>query len=317
MSLNIVFMGTPEFAVKSLESIINAGHKVLAAVVQPDKPKGRGMTLIAPPVKVFAMEHGIDALQPERIKTDEFYDQLVKLNPDIIVVVAYGKILPKSIIDLPRLGCINVHGSLLPKYRGAAPIQWAIINGEKTTGITTMYMDEGLDTGDMILKKEIEIEMNDTFETLHDKMAVLGGQALVETLELIENKKATRTKQGENFTYASILEKEHGLIDWNKSAVDIRNLVRGLNPWPGAYTFLNNCLIKIWNVEVLDQESCAKPSEVIQADCKNGILVAAGKGVIKILDIQEQCCKRMSASQYVVGHDLKQQKFTSGEKNEA
>lgn len=305
MALNVIFMGTPEFAVNSLDSIIKAGHNVLAVVVQPDKPKGRGMKLIYPPVKEYAISKGIPVFQPDSIKNnEEFINVLKNLNPDIIVVVAYGKMLPKTILELPKLGCVNVHASLLPKYRGAAPIQWAIINGEKVTGITTIYMDEGLDTGDIIISESIGIDENDNAQDLHNKLAILGGEILIRTLDLIEKGIAPRTKQIGEVSYAPMLKKEDGWIDWSKSAEQIRNLVRGLNPWPGAYTFLHNKLLKIWQVEIINSDESFLPGVIVKADLINGLVVSTGKNHLKILELQAEGGKRMSAEQYLIGHKL-------------
>ena len=240
--LKIVFMGTPDFAKVSLEKVYEAGYTIEAVVTNIDKPKGRGMKLAFSPVKEFAIEKGIEVLQPVKVRNNpEFIEKIKKMNPDVICVVAYGKILPKELLGIPRLGCINVHGSLLPKYRGAAPIQWAVLNGETTTGITTMYMDVGMDTGDMILKEETKIGENETTGELWDRLSVIGGDLLVKTLKLIEEEKAPREKQGEDFTLAPMLDKEMAKIDWeNKTAVEIKNLVRGLNPIMGAYSYIND-----------------------------------------------------------------------------
>ena len=246
--LNIIFMGTPDFAKESLEAIYNAGHNIIAVITNPDRPKGRGMKLIASPVKEFAIEKNIQVLQPEKIK--EIKDTLVQLKPDLFCVVAYGKILPKDILEIPKLGSINVHGSLLPKYRGAAPIQWAVINGDKQTGITTMYMDEGMDTGDIILKQELEISENETTGELWNRLSKIGGELLVKTLEKIEDGTAPRIKQAPEFTLAPMLSKEIAKIDWkNKTAIEIKNLIRGLNPILGAYTTYKGKKIKIWKAE--------------------------------------------------------------------
>ena len=304
MSLKVVFMGTPDFAVSSFKSILEAGHNVLAVVAQPDKPKGRGMKLIYPPVKEYALSNCINVLQPESIKKEQFISQIKMLDPDVIIVVAYGKILPKAILDAPKYGCINVHASLLPKYRGAAPIQWSIINGETVTGVTTMYMDEGLDTGDMILKKEVIIEDNDTAHSLHDKLAGEGGKLLVQTLELIEKNNNPRIKQIGESSYAPILKKEDGLISWKKSAEEIDNLIRGLYPWPSAYTFINNIMIKINKVEILNELSTQQPGQIIKADPKQGLQVATGSRAIKVLELQSEGGKKMSAEDYLKGHKL-------------
>ena len=240
--LNILFMGTPDFAEESLKSIDKSGFNILGVVTNPDKPKGRGMKMVSSPVKEYALEKNIPVYQPIKVRNNpEFIEEVRKMNPDVICVVAYGKILPEELLKIPKLGCINVHGSLLPKYRGAAPIQWAVINGDKKTGITTMYMDVGMDTGDMILKKEVDIGGNETTGELWDRLAKIGGELLVETLNKIEDGTAPREKQGENFTMAPMLNKEMSKIDWeNQSAIQIKNLVRGLNPIMGAYCYLND-----------------------------------------------------------------------------
>ena len=246
--MKVLFMGTPDFAVPVLEELIKK-HDVVAVVSQPDKPKGRGKKLQPTPVKVVAVENNIPVYQPERIKNEEFVEILKGIEADVYVVVAYGQILSQEILDIPKYGCINVHGSLLPKYRGAAPIQWAIINGEEKTGVTIMYMVKALDSGDMILKKEIDIDPEDTYETLHDKMAPAGAKALIEALDLIENGNVSAEKQDESRTcYASMITREMGLIDWSKSSKEIKNKVRGFNPVPAAYTNYDDEVIKIFNV---------------------------------------------------------------------
>ena len=239
--MRIVFMGTPDFARESLEAVNKAGHEIVAVVTNPDKPQGRGMKLTASPVKEYALEQNIPVLQPEKVKKNiEFLENIKQLAPDVICVVAYGKILPKELLEIPAKGCINVHGSLLPYYRGAAPIQWAVLNGDKITGITTMYRDVGMDTGDMILKEEVEIGENETTGELWNKLSKVGAKLLVKTLEQIEQGIAPRIPQGENFTLAPMLTKDMAKIDWkNKTAVEIKNLVRGLNPIMGAYSYLN------------------------------------------------------------------------------
>jgi methionyl-tRNA formyltransferase len=314
MSLNIVFMGTPDFAKSSLESIVTAGHNVITVMAQPDKPKGRGMKLVAPPVKEYAVRLGIPILQPSSIKTEEFIDEIKRLNPDVIVVAAYGKILPKAILDIPKYGCINVHASLLPKYRGAAPIQWAIVKGEKVTGITTMYMDTGLDTGDMILKKEVLIDQEDTAQSLYDKLAVEGGKVLIQTLDLIERGLAQREQQNCEVCYAPILKKEDGLVDWTKPANEIRNLVRGLNPWPGAHTYLKDGrILKLWKIEIMENESGIEPGTIIIGDQKGEFIVSTGTKDIKILELQLECCKKMCSAEYLRGNKIcVGHKFTMG-----
>ena len=306
--MNIVFMGTPDFAVESLAKIYESGHNVLAVVSQPDKPSGRGMKLMAPPVKEYAISKNIKVFQPERVKNNiGFIDEMKKLKPDVIIVVAYGKLLPKEILELPKYGCINVHGSLLPKYRGSAPIQWAIINGEKVTGITTMYMNEGMDTGDMILKKEVDIEHDDTYGSLYEKLKKVGGMLIVETLEKIADGFINREKQSDDFSMAPMIEKSMGNIDWNKSAVEIRNLVRGLNPMPGAFTHLDDKVMKIWAAEVVDYEvdGDVLPGTIVSADSKNGLFVKTFDKVLQIIELQMTNSKRMLAVDYLRGNEIK------------
>lgn len=314
--LNILFMGTPDFAKESLEAVYNAGYNILGVVTNPDKPKGRGMKMIASPVKQFAIENNIPIYQPIKIKNnEEFIKEIKELNPDIICVVAYGKILPKEILDIPKYGCINVHGSLLPKYRGAAPIQWAIINGEKTTGITTMYMDIGMDTGDMILKEKVEIGEDETTGELWERLSKIGETLLVKTINLIEKGKAPREKQGEDYTVAPMLSKEMAQIDWNKkTSKDIKNLVRGLDPIIGAYTFINNKKIKIWKVNIISNEEFAikfnievqkyKNGEVLLANDKQGLFIKANDAIINVIELQAENSKRMNAKDYLRGNRI-------------
>jgi len=313
MSLNVVFMGTPVFAQKSLEYIIDAKQNVLLAVVQPDKPKGRGMKLVFPPVKEYALRKGIEVVQPLTLKDELFIKSIKNLNPDVIVVVAYGRILPKAVLDIPKLGCINVHASLLPKYRGAAPIQWPIINGDKITGVTTMYMDVGLDTGDMILKTEVGIEEDDTLEILHDKLAEAGGNLVVKTLEQIEKGTAPRISQNESeATFTRQIKKEDGLINWTNNAVQIKNQIRGFNPWPGAFTYYGDKMLKLWKVEEATFTEKAEPGTVIEADTKKGLIVLTGNGALKILELQPEASRRMTAEEYLIGHTMKAgEKFIS------
>ena len=311
--LNILFMGTPDFARESLEAIYNAGHNILGVVTNPDKPKGRGMKLIASPVKEYAIEKNLKIFQPEKVrKNEEFIEQIKELNPDVICVVAYGKILPKEILEIPRLGCINVHGSLLPKYRGAAPIQWAVLNGDKTTGITTMYMDVGMDTGDMILKQEVEIGEDETTGELWDRLSKIGGKLLVDTLKQVENGTALREKQGDDFSVAPMLSKDMAKIDWeNKSAQEIKNLVRGLNPIMGAYAFLNGSKIKFWKVDVAknigydeDNIKIFKNGTVLISDQKDGLFIKTEKGILSVLEIQGENAKRMSINDFLRGNQI-------------
>lgn len=314
--LKILFMGTPDFAQESLKSIYDAGFEIIGVVTNPDKPKGRGMKLAYSPVKEYALEKNLKIYQPIKIKNNtEFLDEIKTLAPDVICVVAYGKILPKEILEIPKLGCINVHGSLLPKYRGAAPIQWAVLNGDKTTGITTMYMNEGMDTGDMILKEEVEIGPEETTGDLWQKLSKIGGEILVKTLKLIEEGKAPREKQTEEATLAPMLNKEMALIDWeNSDANKIHNLIRGLNPIMGAYSYIDGKKIKFWKSKVLTKEEFfsyktefeeyeAKfnnlvPGTILIADDKDGLYIKANGGVLKILEIQgenaKECLQQIS-----------------------
>ena len=305
--MKIVFMGTPDFAEKSLEAVYNAGHEILAVVTNPDRPKGRGMKMVASPVKEFAVSKNLKIYQPEKVRKNvEFIEEIKKLEPDVICVVAYGKILPKEILEIPKLGCINVHGSLLPKYRGAAPIHWAVINGEKVTGVTTMYMDVGMDTGDMILKEETEIAPDETTGELWYRLAKIGADLLVKTLEQIENKTAPRIPQGEDFSMAPMLDKEMSKIDWeSKTAQEIKNLVRGLNPIMGTYAYLNGKKIKIWKVDVVKANSeDTKNGTVLKSDSKDGLYIKAKDGVIKVLEIQGENAKRMNIQDFLRGNQI-------------
>ena len=313
--MRILFMGTPDFAKESLEAVYNAGYEIIGVVTNPDKPKGRGMKMMFTPVKEFALEKNIPIYQPLKVRNNtEFIEEMKELNPDVICVVAYGKILPKEILDIPEKGCINVHGSLLPKYRGAAPIQWAVLNGEKTTGVTTMYMDIGMDTGDMILKKEVSIGEDETTGELWNRLSKIGGEILVDTLKLIENGKAPREKQGEAFSMAPMLDKQMARIDWkNKTAEEIKNLVRGLNPIMGAFSMFDNKKIKFWKVQKLDEKEEYKKLEngtVIMSDSKKGLYIKAKDGIIKVLEIQGENAKRMPIGDFLRGNKIEvNQKF--------
>ncbi|MDF2986797.1 MAG: methionyl-tRNA formyltransferase [Eubacterium sp.] len=303
--MKIVFMGTPDFAVPSLEMLVNEGYEVAAAVTQPDKPKGRGNKLTAPPVKEFALKHGINVLQPEKIKTPEFIEQIRLLKPDLLITAAYGKILSKDLLEVPSRGCINVHGSLLPSYRGAAPINWAVINGEKKTGITTMFTDVGLDTGDMLLKKELEISADMTVGELHNKMAILGAEVLKETLFELKNGTLKRIPQEDaESTYAPMMNKELGLIDWNKTAQEVHNLVRGTDPWPGAYTFLNGNRMRVWKTSLTNDKNNGHTNGYIIKVSNEGILVKCSDENILIEEVQFDSSKRMSVRDYIRGHQI-------------
>ncbi len=313
--MNIVFMGTPDFARESLKAIYEAGQNVMAVVTNVDKPRGRGMKLQPSEVKEYALEKELKIYQPKTIKKNqEFLEEIRKLQPDVICVVAYGKILPKEILEIPKYGCINVHASLLPKYRGAAPIQWAVLNGDKTTGITTMYMDIGMDTGDIILKEEVEIGKEETTGELWDKLSKIGGKLLVQTLEEIEEGTAPREKQGEDFTVAPMLSKEMAQIKWNhQTAQQIMNLVRGLNPIMGAYTYLNGKKIKFWKVNVateneimVENRDSLKNGTVIVSDPKKGIFIKTKEGILKILEIQGENAKRMPIQDFLRGNAIEE-----------
>ncbi len=301
--MKVIFMGTPDFAVPTLEKIIEAGHNVIAVVTQPDKPKNRGMQMQESPVKEVAKKHNIPVFQPEKVRRDkEFIDKLKELNADVSVIVAFGQILPKEVLEAPKYGSINVHGSLLPKYRGAAPIQWAVINGETTTGVTTMYMDEGLDTGDMIFKEETEIGKEETAGELYERLKVMGANLLVKTLDAIEKGNAPREKQIGESTYAHMLTKETGVIDWNKTSKEIDCLVRGVNPWPSAYTEIAGKKFKVHKVAISDEKGI--PGNIIYADNKKGLVIGTGDGAIELLEIQPENKKRMSAKDYLRGNTL-------------
>ena len=313
--MKIVFMGTPDFAEESLKAIYNSGYEIVGVVTNPDKPKGRGMKMIASPVKEFAISKQIPVYQPIKLRGNiDFMEEIKELNPDVICVVAYGKILPKEILDIPPMGCINVHGSLLPKYRGAAPIQWAVLNGDKTTGITTMYMDEGMDTGDMILKQEVKIGENETTGELWDKLSKIGGELLVKTLKQIEDGTAPRIKQGDEYTVAPMLDKNISKIDWeNQTAMEIKNLVRGLNPVMGAYSILNDKKIKFWKVDIAknigydeDNINIFKNGTVLISDPRDGLFIKTKKGILQVIEIQGENAKRMAISDFLRGNKIEE-----------
>lgn len=308
--MKIIFMGTPDFAKDSLEAVYNAKHEILAVVTNPDKPKGRGMKLVASPVKEYAISKNLKIYQPDKIRNNtEFIEEIKKLGPDIICVVAYGKILPKEILEIPKLGCINVHGSLLPKYRGSAPIQWTVLNGEKKAGVTTIYMDIGMDTGDMILKRETEVGENETTGELWERLSKIGAELLVETLQKIENGTAPRTPQSSDFSMAPMLNREMSKIDWeNKTTQEIKNLVRGLNPFMGAYSYLNGKKIKIWKVDIVssihEKYNEKINGEIICASCKEGLHVKVKDGIIEILEIQAENSKKMNVQDFLRGNNI-------------
>ena len=303
--MRVIFMGTPDFSVGTLEALIAAGHEVCLAVTQPDKPKGRGGRMQYTPVKEKALFYNIPVYQPKRVRDPECVEELRKYKADVMVVVAFGQILPKEILEMTPYGCINVHASLLPKYRGAAPIQWAIIEGEKVTGVTTMQMDEGLDTGDMILKTEVPVAADETGESLHDKLAAAGAALCVETLKALEDGTAVREKQGDSPTaYAKMLTKELGNIDWAEPAVKIERLVRGLNSWPSAYTHWNGKVMKIWRAAAEAAETAdVQPGTVVSVE-KESFAVQTGDGVLRVLEVQMPGKKRMDAGAFLRGNTM-------------
>lgn len=304
--MKVIFMGTPDFSVGTLEALVEAGHEVVLAVTQPDKPKGRGKEMQFTPVKEAALRHDIPVFQPKKVRDPECMEELRKYHADIMVVIAFGQILPQEILDMTPYGCVNVHASLLPKYRGAAPIQWSIIDGEEVTGVTTMQMDAGLDTGDMLLKTEIKIEADETGGSLHDKLAEAGATLCVETLKALEEKTVTPEKQGETPTaYAKMLDKKLGNIDWTMDAVSIERLIRGLNPWPSAYTMWNGKVMKIWRGEVLEASGEQMPGTIV-AVSKDSFTVQTGKGQLRILELQLQGKKRMDAAAFLRGYKLEE-----------
>lgn len=309
--MKIVFMGTPDFAVETLKAVYEAGHEIILAVTQPDKPKGRSGKLAFPPVKEWAIEHDIPVYQPVKIRDQESVDFLADYQADIFLVAAFGQILPKAILDMPRLGCVNVHASLLPKYRGAAPIQWAVINGEKYSGVTTMLMGEGLDNGDMLLKSEIELAPDETGGSLFDRLAILGGQLAVMTIDALNRGSVEPVPQKEEkATHVGMIKKQMGLIDWNKSAVEIERLMRGLDPWPSAYTYLEGKTLKLWKAEVTEESGEA--GQVTSVD-KAGFTIACGQGSLRIKELQLEGKKRMAAGDFLRGYQIKPgQRMTDG-----
>ena len=320
--MRILFMGTPDFALESLKALYEAKYDIIGVVTNIDKPKGRGMKMVASPVKEYAIEKNLQVYQPIKVRNNpEFLEEVRKLNPDLICVVAYGKILPQELLDIPKYGCVNVHGSLLPEYRGAAPIQWAVLNGDKKTGVTTMFMNAGMDTGDMILKEEVEIGEDETTGELWDRLKTIGANLLIKTVKEIENGTATRTKQPEEGTMAPMLSKEMAKIDWkNKTANDIKNLVRGLNPIMGAYTFLDGKKIKFWKVQTLTENELLEKFQeleeykyhlnkmqagtVLFSDDKKGLFIKANDGILQVLEIQGENSKRMAVGDFLRGNPV-------------
>ncbi len=304
--MKIIFMGTPDFSVGTLEALVEAGHEVVLAVTQPDKPKGRGKEMQFTSVKECALKHNIPVFQPKKVRESECVEELRKYNADVMVVVAFGQILPKEILDMTPYGCVNVHASLLPKYRGSAPIQWAIIDGEEVTGVTTMQMDEGIDTGDMLLKKEVVIDRKETGGSLFDKLAEEGAKLCVETLKALEEKTVTPIPQGETTTaYAKMIRKELGDIDWTKRGIEIERLIRGLTPWPSAYTNWNGKVMKIWDAEVVEGGSEAAPGTIIKVE-KDAFYVQTGENLLKVCELQIPGKKRMDAGAFMRGYQVKE-----------
>lgn len=300
--MRIVFMGTPDFSVPALEALVEGGHEVVAAITQPDKPKGRGKAVLMTPVKEKAMELGIPVYQPVKVREPEFVEKLWQMEPDAIVVVAFGQILPKSILEIPRYGCVNIHASLLPKYRGAAPIQWAVIDGERESGVTTMFMNEGLDTGDMLEKEAVTLDPKETGGSLHDKLSAIGGRLILSTLKGLEDGTLKGTPQTDEGTcYAKMLKKSLGDIDWTMDAAAIERLIRGLNPWPSAYTCLHGKTLKIWDGDVLGREYGVEPGTVAEV-AKDRLVVQTGQGSLAIRSLQLEGKKRMDAGDFLRGY---------------
>ena len=303
--MKIVFMGTPDFSVPCLAALVEKGYDVALVVTQADKPKGRGHKLTPPPVKEYALSQNIPVFQPEKMKDDNTYEYLKRIGADLYIVVAYGKILPEAVLKLPKYGCINVHASLLPKLRGAAPIQWSIINGDSVTGVTTMQMDVGLDTGDMLIKRELPIASEDTGETLHDKLSVLGKEVLLETLEALNNGTLAPEKQNENIsTYAPMINKTVSKIDFTKDCSEVCNLIRAMNSYPYAHTFYEGKLLKLCVASpVKDINLTAKAGEILKAD-ESGILIKCGNGAVLVKELQLEGKKKMVASEFVKGNNF-------------
>lgn len=305
--MRIIFMGTPDFAVPCLQSLLDAGHEVCAVFTQPDKPKGRKFVMTPPPVKELAVKTGIPVFQPTTLRVQEETDRIAGLRPDLIAVVAYGKILPKAILEIPPMGCVNVHGSLLPKYRGAAPIQWSVIRGEKITGVTTMYMAEGLDTGDILLKRETEIGPDETAGELYGRLSQIGAALIVETLNAIRSGTAHRTPQREeDASYAPMLSREMSQIDWNKPARELHDLVRGLSPWPVASTVYRGRRLKVYRTKVVENRA-GRPGQIL--DGKDFLVCCGGNTALKLLTVQYEGGKQMDAADFLRGHPPGEQKL--------
>lgn len=321
--MRIVFMGTPDFAVSTLKSLIDSRHEVIAVVTQPDKPKGRGGKMQFTPVKEAALEAGIEVYQPQKAKDEEFVKFIRKLAPDVMVVVAYGQILTKEMLDIPKYGCINVHASLLPKLRGAAPIQWSVIDGDEESGVTIQQMDEGIDTGDILLVKKYKLDKKETGGSLFERLASFGGPMILEVLDMAEEGRLKPVKQGEDSTYAKMLSKSTGKIDFSKDAVSIERLIRGLNPWPSAFAFIHGKMLKIWEADVLSEEEAeaagmsddtAEPG-TITAIGKDKIVVKTGKDYLVVTSLQLEGKKRMDTGAFLRGYKLEAGEKLLSERN--
>ena len=303
--MRVIFMGTPDFATGTLEEIVKAGHEVVGVVTQPDKPKGRGKTMMPTPVKETALKYNLPVYQPRKVREPEFVELLRSLKPDVMVVAAFGQIITKEILEMPKYGCINVHASLLPAYRGAAPIQWAVINGDKESGVTIMQMDEGIDTGDMIEKAVVPIAEDETGGSLFDKLSHSGAKLCVKVLKDLEEGTAVGEKQPEESTtpYAKMIDKKMGEVDWKKSAKEIEQLIRGLNPWPSAYTKVHGKTLKLWKAKVLLETSQMKPGQIVKVT-KDSLAVQTGQGMLEIQELQLEGKKRMDTSSFLRGYAL-------------
>lgn len=299
--MKVIFMGTPDFAVGALDAIVEAGHEVALVVTQEDKPKGRGKEIQFTPVKEAAIKHGIEVYQPHRVKHEEAVAKLKEYNADVFVVAAYGQILSKELLDMPKYGCVNIHASLLPKYRGAAPIQWSIIDGEKVTGVTTQMMAEGIDTGDILDVIEVEIDKEETGGSLFNKLTVAGSEVILTTLKKLEDGTVTRTPQDHSkSTYAKMLDKKLGNIDFNMSAEAIERLIRGLNPWPSAYTMYKGKTLKVWKAEVIDKDYDGQLGQIVDKT-KKAVMVKTGNGALAITELQLEGKKRMTTEAFLCG----------------
>jgi methionyl-tRNA formyltransferase len=298
-------MGTPDFAVPSLRALVESEFRVLRVVTQPDRPRGRGNKLTPGPVKAYALKQGLGILQPARIRDQVFVDLIRELDPDFIVVVAFGRILPRVVLEIPRLGCVNVHASLLPRFRGAAPVHWAVMNGEPETGVTTMLMDEGLDTGDILLQEKTVIGPDDNAGVVHDRLAELGASLLVRTLDrMTAGELVPRPQDETRATYAPPLRREHEVIDWTRPAEQIKNQVRGLDPWPGAHTVLDGRVLKVWRAEIAGDRDGGRPGQVLRADPVHGLVVGTGAGAVRLLEVQPAGRRRIRAEDFLRGCPL-------------